>query len=429
VALESRQDEIDGKVSQLLASTALHTEALAELKSMLARYIGKDEHPADTDPLLSKSIPEKRVAFPIAILPPKGRKEAAVDGSHDLDTNVGSIFEFTEPLEVVNAEAPQPPAIVGESTPALSASLVATAFQMQSRATSPSTDLTGKTSAPADCIPSPAQVQDIAIRSHSSGQRSAGTVRNSGPAKGSQSKAASMEIRRGASKKRTKTALGSKEDVCPYAIGGAVEGDPQVATVTDEAPNGASTQSPKNQSPKRQKKIAASPSKINPAPGVAEGGSNEFIGNRISESVIAGTRGVQAQLLILNIHRTLLECSLMAERPSNASIRTSMITESRWVVFRPWLLQFLSGCFINFTVAFWGSKSECYMDELAAAVLARLKDAHSCKPLFVWSGKHCVATDFEDGEPLCWGKPLSKVFEVWPTYNLSNTVVVDHKSF
>jgi hypothetical protein len=106
-----------------------------------------------------------------------------------------------------------------------------------------------------------------------------------------------------------------------------------------------------------------------------------------------------------------------------------MISESRRVVFRPWLLQFLSRCFINFTVAFWGNKSECYMDELAVAVLARLKDAHSCKPLFVWSGKHCVATDFEDGEPLCWGKPLSKVFEVWPTYNLSNTVVVDHKSF
>jgi hypothetical protein len=29
-----------------------------------------------------------------------------------------------------------------------------------------------------------------------------------------------METRRGASKKRTKTAIGGKEDVCPYAIGG-----------------------------------------------------------------------------------------------------------------------------------------------------------------------------------------------------------------
>jgi hypothetical protein len=199
--------------------------------------------------------------------------------------------------------------------------------------------------------------------------------------------------------------------------------------VTDEAPNGASAQSPKKQSPKRQKKVIASPSKVNPAPGVAEGGSNKFIGNRISESVVAGTRGAQAKLTILNIHGTLLDSSFMAERPSNASIKTSMITQSRRVVFRPWLLQFRSRCFINFTMAFWGSKSECYMDELAAAVLTRLKDAHSYKSLFVWSEKHYLATDFEDGEPLCWRKPLSKVFEVWPTYNLFNTVVVDHKSF
>jgi hypothetical protein len=103
VALESRQDEIDRKVLQLLASIALHTETLAELKSMLARYIGKEEHPANTDPSLSKSIPEKHAVFPIAILPPEGPKEAAVDGSHDLDTNVRSSFEFTESLEVVNA--------------------------------------------------------------------------------------------------------------------------------------------------------------------------------------------------------------------------------------------------------------------------------------------------------------------------------------
>jgi hypothetical protein len=38
-------------------------------------------------------------------------------------------------------------------------------------------------------------------------------------------------------------------------------------------------------------------------------------------------------------------------------------------------------------------------------------------------------TDFEDGEPIYWDKPLSKVFHLWPAYNLSNTVVVDHKSY
>jgi hypothetical protein len=99
------------------------------------------------------------------------------------------------------------------------------------------------------------------------------------------------------------------------------------------------------------------------------------------------------------------------------------------VIFRPSLLEFLRRCFINFTVAFWGSKSECYMDEVAAAVLTCLKDGQSFKPLFVWSGKDCEATDFDDGAPICWGKPLSKVFNIWPVFNLSNSVIVDHKSF
>jgi hypothetical protein len=119
-------------------------------------------------------------------------------------------------------------------------------------------------------------------RSQSSGQRSPRTVRNSGARKASQLKAATMETRRGASEKRTKTVVGDKEDVCPYAIGGAAKGDPHAATVTEEAPHGGSAQSTKKQSLKRQKKVTTSPSKLNPALGVAKGGSNEFIGNRIS---------------------------------------------------------------------------------------------------------------------------------------------------
>jgi hypothetical protein len=69
------------------------------------------------------------------------------------------------------------------------------------------------------------------------------------------------------------------------------------------------------------------------------------------------------------------------------------------------------------------------MDEIIAAVLAPLKDGPSFKPLFVWSGKHCEATNFDDGASICWGKPLSKVFEQWPAFNLSNSIIVDHKSY
>jgi hypothetical protein len=132
--------------------------------------------------------------------------------------------------------------------------------------------------------------------------------------------------------------------------------------------------------------------------------------------------------VILNTHGTLLDSSLLVEKIPNVTLWSNMTTKSRRVIFRPWLLQFLSRCFTNFIVAFWGSKSECYMDEIAAAVLSRLKDGQLFKPLFVWSGKHCDPTDFDDGEPICWGKPLSKVFNLWLTFNLSNSVIGDHKS-
>jgi hypothetical protein len=93
------------------------------------------------------------------------------------------------------------------------------------------------------------------------------------------------------------------------------------------------------------------------------------------------------KLVIFNIHRTLLDCSLLAERNPNATIRSSMETRSRRVIFRPWLIEFLRRCFINFNVAFWGSKSEGYMDEIAVVVLSWLKDGHMFKPHFVWSRK------------------------------------------
>jgi hypothetical protein len=41
VAIKNRQDHLDEKLSEVLACTKAHTEALEELKSMFAKYIGK----------------------------------------------------------------------------------------------------------------------------------------------------------------------------------------------------------------------------------------------------------------------------------------------------------------------------------------------------------------------------------------------------
>ena len=70
------------------------------------------------------------------------------------------------------------------------------------------------------------------------------------------------------------------------------------------------------------------------------------------------------KLVIFNVHGTLLDSSLLVENNPNSKIRPTVKTKSRRVVFRPWLHAFLSHCFIHFAVAFWGSKSVAYMDEV-----------------------------------------------------------------
>jgi hypothetical protein len=60
--------------------------------------------------------------------------------------------------------------------------------------------------------------------------------------------------------------------------------------------------------------------------------------------------------------------------------------------------------------------------------LGRMKDSKNYAPLFTWSAKECEVTAFEDGLPITWGKPLEKVFRNYPHFNLSNSVIVDHKS-
>jgi hypothetical protein len=268
----------------------------------------------------------------------------------------------------------------------------------------------------------PPEVKRIVPISHKSGHAFPLKAKNREPARAAATKASGMETRRGIVGRREK-AVG-KEDSLSLSIGGTVERLLEAATVRDGSPSAIN-----GNSPQKEKKVPNSLTKVNPQSGIDEEGSIRFVGCRISNDVIVGSKRGGTKLLILNIHGTLLDCSLKADGPLTTPIRSSLVTDSRRVVFRPWLMPFLTKCFINFTVAFWGSKSECYMDEMAAAILARLKGGQFEKPLFVWSGKHCESIDFEDGEPIYWDKPLSKVFHLWPAYNLSNTVVVDHKSY
>jgi hypothetical protein len=161
----------------------------------------------------------------------------------------------------------------------------------------------------------------------------------------------------------------------PYSVGGALEGLIEAGTIRSEAaPNVP------DQAQIKKKKVPVSPMKVNPRQGVGKGGANEVIYLQEVQSEIATNKVRSQKLVIFNIHETLLDSSLKVEKNSNAAIRASVQTEIRRVVFRPGLIQFLSQCFMNFSVAFWGSKSKSYMDEVLLAVLKRLKGPGRMNP-------------------------------------------------
>jgi hypothetical protein len=63
-AIESRQDDLDEKLSQILAGTKAHTEALDKLKAMFAKYVGRFRESNEGSPSVSKSALENQVSQP-----------------------------------------------------------------------------------------------------------------------------------------------------------------------------------------------------------------------------------------------------------------------------------------------------------------------------------------------------------------------------
>ena len=133
------------------------------------------------------------------------------------------------------------------------------------------------------------------------------------------------------------------------------------------------------------------------------------------------------KLVIFNVHGTLLDSSLEAEKNLNSKIRPTVQTKTRRVVFRPWLHPFLFRCFIHFRVAFWGNKSAAYMDDVVPVMTLGNTGAPQLSPLFVWCAKDYEPVEFEGGTPIACGKPSSKVYEKWPQFSASNTLVIDNK--
>jgi hypothetical protein len=61
-AIENRQDHLNEKLFEVLACTKAHTEALEELKSMFAKYIGRFRESDEGSPSVTKSALENQVS-------------------------------------------------------------------------------------------------------------------------------------------------------------------------------------------------------------------------------------------------------------------------------------------------------------------------------------------------------------------------------
>jgi hypothetical protein len=131
------------------------------------------------------------------------------------------------------------------------------------------------------------------------------------------------------------------------------------------------------------------------------------------------------KLLIFNVLGTLLDTSILTQPNPNPHILVTKITKTRRFVYRPWMMEFLGRCFKKFTVAFWGIKSCEYMEEVLREILPVFDLLEGQKPLFSWSSKDCEQIQMSE-DITTWGKPLRKVWERWPCWNASNTLIVDH---
>jgi hypothetical protein len=240
-------------------------------------------------------------------------------------------------------------------------------------------------------------------------QRAAKTV----PRKAADPKPSAPKTKAASTTAQTTKMGASTEDSNPYALDDAVGGLLQVG---EDNPS---------RSPTRQKQ-----STVTSTEEAGAGKSEEpqtKVRSKAARRMGSAGEAKDRKLVVFNLHGTLVDSSLLADKNPNSAIRATVTTENRRLTFRPWLVKFLVRCFLNFNVSFWDSKSEVYMQEVLATVLGRTKEITNCTPLFVWSGKECEVTACEDGVPVIWGKPLEKVFRSYPDFNHSNTVIVDHR--
>jgi hypothetical protein len=391
--IETRQQALEGKMSQVIATTAANTEALHELKLVFTEYIAKLKDTSDVSPSMSKSAVENDGA---ALAQP-GKHTAPTEvaysqeGADDVTDALG--FDSEDATLPEDNKQPVPLEKSRNCSPPLPA-VPDTARTSKDELCAPH----GK-----DVVPRKPELPGAKLKP------SAATVKDA-------------DGRKGPQEGKPGSGEGDSSAGCMHQ---AAEKLLEAAKIQEETLPRASTAGP---SPKKQKKPAQpSPPKVDaPALDVDEA-STQVSSDNIVAPPESPLRVEKSKLLVFNVHGTLLDSSLLQDTNPNSSIRYTMRTPTRRVVCRPWMAELLCRCFAHFEVAFWGNKSTAYMEEVVPAMLRRVNESGNVVPLFVWSQRECEPIEFEGGAPTVWGKPLQRVFDQWPRWNNSNTVILDHK--
>jgi hypothetical protein len=78
-----------------------------------------------------------------------------------------------------------------------------------------------------------------------------------------------------------------------------------------------------------------------------------------------------------------VDSSLLSDTNSTSKIKITFKTKNRKLTIRLGLPDIPQKCFKTYAVAFWGSKSRSYMDEIVPAMLQRMKCPKAVVPAFI----------------------------------------------
>ena len=91
----------------------------------------------------------------------------------------------------------------------------------------------------------------------------------------------------------------------------------------------------------------------------------------------------QTNLVIFNVHGTLLDTNLLIQPDPNCNIRVTKQTYKRRFVFRPWMMEGLGRCFKMFKIVFWDTKNSEYMEEGIEEILPTVAHLEGHTPIFM----------------------------------------------